>query len=53
MKAVNHVLQKGRFFFEDLGGTAETKFRTANLNKKPTNHILKRGSNNFEPPHKK
>ncbi|AFC71554.1 hypothetical protein MC5_06580 [Rickettsia australis str. Cutlack] len=53
MKAVNHVLQKSRFFFEDLGGKVETKLRIANLNKKPTNLTLKRGLNNFKPSHKK
>lgn len=43
MKEVNHVLQKGRFFFEDLGGKVDTKLGTANLNKKPAKPTLKRG----------
>lgn len=43
MKAVNQVLQKGRFFFEDLGGKVNTKLGTENLNKKPTKPTLKRG----------
>ncbi|WP_392506086.1 hypothetical protein ACE5D9_06830 [Rickettsia sp. 2024-CO-Wats] len=43
MTAVNHVLQKGRFLFEDLGGKVDTKLGTANLNKKPTKPTLKRG----------
>lgn len=40
MTAVNHVLQKGRFLFEDLGGKVDTKLGTANLNKKPTKQSL-------------
>jgi|GEM_PF-5463031 len=43
MKAVNHVLQKGRFFFEDSGHEINTKLGTASLNKKPTKSTLKRG----------
>ncbi|BDU60279.1 hypothetical protein FLA4_06890 [Candidatus Rickettsia kotlanii] len=44
MTAVNHVLQKGRFLFEDLGGKVDTKLGTANfLNKKPKKPTLKRG----------
>ncbi|WP_045805347.1 hypothetical protein [Rickettsia argasii] len=43
MTAVNHVLQKGRFLLEDLGGKVDTKLGTANLNKKPTKSTLKRG----------
>ncbi|MFP3120572.1 hypothetical protein GCO76_03650 [Rickettsia sp. R2] len=43
MTAVNHVLQKGRFLLEDLGGKVDTKLGTANLNKKPTKPTLKRG----------
>ncbi|AFC73932.1 hypothetical protein [Rickettsia montanensis] len=43
MTAVNHVLQKGRFLFEDLGGKVDTTLGTANLNKKPTKPTLKRG----------
>ena len=51
MTVVNHVLQKGRFLFEDLGGKVDTKLGTANLNKKPTKPTLKRGLNNFKPSH--
>lgn len=43
MTAVNHILQKGRFLFEDLGGKVDTKLGTTNLNKKLTKPILKRG----------
>lgn len=43
MKAVNHILQKGRFLFEDLGGKVDTKLGAASLNKKPTKSTLKRG----------
>ncbi len=43
MAAVNHVLQKGRFLFKDLGGKVDTRLGTANLNKKPTKLTLKRG----------
>jgi len=42
MKAVNNVLQTGRFFFEDLGGKVDTKLGTASLSKKPAKSILKR-----------